>query len=266
MAQVLPQEPPEPLWELGFGAGGLFAPDYPSSSESHPRGLALPYIIYRGDIFRLGDGQTARAVAFESDRVELDLSFDAAFDSDSEKNDLRGDMPDLDYMFQLGPQLTLLLGAFEFQDDSHAELELALQARAVFSSDLTRIDQHGYVFEPLLQYQHHGRLWPGLTATFSLRPLWATRELHAYFYEVEPAFATPLRPAYESRSGYFGTELNFFGEYDLNDDFRFFFGLQTSWHHGAANTDSPLFQDRFTASVGAGFVWSLIKSERMIQR
>src|SRR5690606_1948748 len=52
--------PPEPLWELGFGAGALHAPDYPGSSEKHLRGLALPYVVYRGDIFRLGDGQTAR--------------------------------------------------------------------------------------------------------------------------------------------------------------------------------------------------------------
>lgn len=203
--------PPDvkPLWEIGFGAGALYGPDYPSSSERHTRGLALPYIAYRGDILRIGDGQSARAVAFESDRVELDLSFAAAFDADSDDNELRQGMPDLDYMFQLGPQLKLDLNERRFADESLGLLSLHLQARGVFSTDLGSIDHHGYVLEPMLRYRHYGWLSPKLDATISLRPVWASRELHEYFFDVPARFATAQRLPYEARSGYFGTGRTF---------------------------------------------------------
>lgn len=252
----------KPLWELGVGVGVLFAPDYPTSSERHVRGLGLPYIIYRGEVFRMGDGQNARAVAFENERLELDLSFSAAFDADSEDNENRSGMPDLDFMFQIGPQLTIKLADYAFADSSRSELKLALQARSVFSSDLSRIDQRGYVFEPMLQYKHYGFINPELEATVSLRPLWASEKLHAYFFDVGPEFVTPQRAAFEAKSGYFGTGLNFYGSYRVNEKGRLFFGIQTSSHHGAANSRSPLHEKDFTFGFGAGFIWLLLASEK----
>lgn len=259
--------PPDvkPLWELGFGAGALYGPDYPSSSERHTRGLALPYIAYRGDVLRIGDGQSARAVAFENDRVELDLSFAAAFDADSDDNVLRRGMPDLDYMFQLGPQLKLDLMERRFADESLGLLSFHLQARGVFSSDLDSIDHHGYVVEPMLRYRHYGWLSPKMDATLSLKPVWATRELHEYFFEVPARFATVQRPLYEARSGYFGTGLNFYASYRFSDKLNAFFGVQTTSHHGSANRDSPLYEKDFNVSFGAGFVLLMFASNRMVQ-
>ena len=254
----------KPRWELGAGAGMLYAPDYPGSSEHHLRGLALPYIIYRGDVFRLGDGQTARAVAFETNRLEFNLSFDAAFDADSENNELREGMDDLDFMFQLGPQLSIRLADFTFTDDSRSELFLALQTRAVFSSDLKRIDQRGYVFEPMLRYKHYGLLSPKLDATISLRPLWASQQLHAYFFDVEPRFATLERPEYEADAGYFGTGLNFYASYQMTEKASVFFGTQTTSLHGAANRDSPLHQKDLTVAFGAGLVWTFLASKKLV--
>jgi len=254
----------KPLWELGAGVGVLYAPDYPGSSEHHLRGLALPYIIYRGDVFRLGDGQTARAVAFETNRLEFNLSFDAAFDADSENNELREGMNDLDFMFQLGPQLSIRLADFKFAEDSRSELFLALQTRAVFSSDLKRIDQRGYVFEPMVRYKHYGLLTPKLDATISLRPLWASEQLHAYFFDVESQFATPDRPQYEAESGYFGTGLNFYASYQMTEKASVFLGVQTNSLQGAANRDSPLHQKDFTVAFGAGFVWAFLASKKLV--
>ncbi|MEX0618342.1 MAG: MipA/OmpV family protein [Pseudohongiellaceae bacterium] len=254
----------EPLWELGVGAGALYGPDYPASSEHHLRGLALPYVVYRGDMFRIGDGQTARAIAYESDRLEFDLSFLAAFDADSEHNELRGGMPDIDYLFQIGPQLTIKLADFRFEDESHSRLSLALQARAVFSSDLTRIDQRGYVFEPMLRYRHYDWLTPNLDVTVSLRPTWGSEHLHGYFFDVDSEYVTPERVAFSADSGYFGTGLNVYASYQLTEKSSVFFGLQTSFHHGAANTNSPLFEDQFTVGFGGGFIWSLFASERLV--
>jgi MipA family protein len=149
-------------------------------------------------------------------------------------------------------------------DGSRSRLFLALQTRAVFSSDLTRLDHRGYVFEPMLRYRQYDWLMPGLDTTISLRPLWATGKLHGYFYDVEPQFASVNRPVYEAEGGYFGTGLNFYASYRLNDKASVFFGLQTTSHHGAENRDSPLHEKDFTVGLGAGFIWKLIASKRMV--
>lgn len=265
-AAVLAAEPTQerPLWELGFGAGALYAPDYPSASERRLRSLALPYIIYRGEVFRMGDGQAARAIAFENDRLQLDLSVAAAFNSVSEENALRNGMPDLDYMVQVGPQLIVKLKDFQFAENGSGELKLALQARTVLSSDFRRIDHRGYVFEPMLQYRQYGLVNPDFDLTVSVKPLWASADLHAYLYGVEPRFARADRPAFRAEKGYFGTGVNLYGSYRLNEKANLFFGLQTTVYQGAVNADSPLFQKNLTIGLGAGFIWKLWASERMV--
>ncbi len=91
----------KPLWELGLGGGVLMQPQYPASDKYQTRSLGLPYVVYRGDILRIGDGGAARAVALDNGKVELSLSFAAAFDADSEGNPLRESMPDLDFIFEV---------------------------------------------------------------------------------------------------------------------------------------------------------------------
>lgn len=267
---VLADEAPvmleKPLWELGFGAGVLVQPHYPSSSETQTRGLGLPYIVYRGDVLRIGDGQSARAVAAESNRYELSMSFDAAFDADSEGNELRQGMPDLDFVFEIGPQLMFRLGDYTFSDTSRSELQFSLQARAAFSTDFGRIDHRGYVFEPMLRYRHYGLFRPDFEATVSIRPVWATRDLHAYFFDVESQFATTSRPEYRASQGYYGTGVNFYGTWHINNKARLFLGLQTSWLQGAQNSGSPLFEKKFTTGFGAGLIWSFVESKRTVMR
>lgn len=269
LATSVRAEPPMeelPLWELGFGAGALHTPDYPSSSERRTRALALPYVVYRGDVLRIGDGQAARAVAAESSRFELSMSFDAAFDARSDRNERREGMPDLDFLFEVGPQLRLKLDRYEFADDSYGELDLALQARAAFSTDFKGVDHQGYVAEPMLRYRHWGLLWPQLEANVSLRPIWADRQLHDFFYGVAPEFATADRPAYDADQGYFGTQLSLFARWNFTDRFQVFGGTQIISHQGAANRDSPLFEKDYTVNFGGGFIWSVFDSKRTVLR
>lgn len=263
-AEPYPEE--VPLWELGFGAGVLHTPDYPSSSERSTRAIALPYMVYRGDVFRLGDGQAARAVAAESARFELSMSFDAAFDTRSDRNELRKGMPDLDFLFEVGPQLRLKLGRYAFEDNGHGELDLALQARAAFSTDFKGIDHQGYVAEPMLRYRHRGLLWPQLETSVSLRPMWADRQLQDFFYGVAQEFVTAERPLYEAEDGYFGTQLSLFARWHFTDRLQVFGGTQIISHQGAANRDSPLFERDYTVNFGGGFLWSVFDSKRTVQR
>lgn len=264
--EEIPEGAEQPLWELGFGGGLLDVPDYPGSEQRRARGLVLPYVVYRGDILRIGDGQSARVVAAEGRRSELSLSFDAAFDANSEKNRARQGMEDLDYLFEVGPQW--LYRAAEFRSEQHGrgELHLSLQARAVLSTDLESLSHRGHVVEPMLRYRHYGLLSEALDLTISLRPVWANRELQGYFYDVPEADARDDRPAYHAESGYFGTHLNFYATWHLSEKFRLFGGLQTLWQDGNVNRDSPLFRDSAGVGVGAGFIWSVLESERTVTR
>lgn len=268
-AQTTPSVPAGeevPLWELGFGAGALHIPDYPASSQNRVRGIALPYAIYRGEVLRLGDGQAARAVAAESPWYELSMSFDAAFDANSDNNRARQGMPDLDFMFEAGPQVIFKLGDYRFENGGRSDLRLQLQTRGVFSTDFTGIAHRGMVFEPMLRYRHYGLLSPKFDLTVSFRPVWADRKLHGYFYDVDPVFATGERMEYRAGSGYFGTHLNFYGTWHFSEKFQLFGGIQTMNHNGAANTSSPLFRQHFTTSVGLGFIWKVLESRRTVEQ
>lgn len=264
--EEIPEGAEQPLWELGFGGGLLDVPDYPGSDQRRARGLVLPYVVYRGEILRIGDGQSARVVAAEGQRSELSLSFDAAFDANSEKNRARQGMEDLDYLFEVGPQWLYRVAEFRSEQHGRGELHLSLQARAVLSTDLESLSHRGHVVEPMVRYRHYGMVSKAVDLTVSLRPVWANRKLQGYFYDVPEADAREGRPAYHAESGYFGTHLNFYATWHLSEKFRLFGGLQTLWQDGNVNRDSPLFRDSPGVGVGAGFIWSVLESERTVIR
>ena len=95
-------------WEFGIGAAALSLEAYPASSQTTDRVFALPYFIYRGDTFRVEDGNLS-AVAVENRRYRLDLSIGAALNVDSEDVPLRAGLPDLDFLFEIGPKLEVQL-------------------------------------------------------------------------------------------------------------------------------------------------------------
>ena len=248
----------EPLWEAGIGGGGVYAPDYPGSDEHNANGLAAPYVIYRGDIFRLGDGSIVKGVVLETERFEFDISFDASFDADSDDNDARLGMPDLDFLGEVGPQLTVNLGEYH-----RGELQLALPVRAVFSTDFSDLDHRGYVFNPQISYDLD-EFFESFDIFLQLGATFATEELHDYFYQVEERYATSSRMVYDAEAGYMGSELVTAFSYRVTDRVRFFTGLQVSYYGATANEDSPLLLDEITSSVGAGFVWSIYESDTRV--
>ncbi|GGW75826.1 MipA/OmpV family protein [Alteromonas halophila] len=256
------QQELQPLWEAGVGGGVIEVPNYPASVERNLVALALPYVVYRGDIFRVGDGGGARAVVIEESDYEFDISLGGAFSANNEEGGVRDGMPDLDYLFEVGPQLIYRVRDFRFDGGGSGRLNARLQTRAVFSTDFSGIDHQGYVLEPMLSYQQRGRLFKDTGLNVSLSLVFATEELHDYFYQVDPAFVTAQRPAYDAKSGYLGAELSMGVSFPIRKRLRGFFGGSVQFNQGAANRDSPLFEDDITYSIGLGFVWRLYESEQ----
>lgn len=253
----------QPLWEFGAGGGFIEVPNYPASSERNFIALAAPYLIYRGDVFRVGGGGGARAVVFEDNDFELDVSFGGAFSADSDENTAREGMPELDFLFEVGPQLVYRVKDFDFQGGGNGRLNLRLQARAVFSTDFERLDQRGYVFEPELSYQQRGTLFENTGLNLSLGLVFASEDLHDYFYQVDSDFVTEERAAFDASGGYLGAQVSIGVSFPIRKNMRGFLGGSLRSHHGAANEDSPLFEKKLTYSIGAGFVWRLYESETM---
>ncbi|MBF7074249.1 MipA/OmpV family protein [Glaciecola sp. MH2013] len=260
------------LWELGAGGGSFNTAKYPASGDSRFNTAVLPFIVYRGDTFRIGDGGGARAVVVEQKNFEVDFSFGAALPSDSEDNTAREGMPELDFLLEIGPQAIYMLGNYDFDknaagdstgtDYGKGRLDLRLQARAVFSTDFGSIDDRGFILEPQISYQHRGFKHPDTALTLSVGAIFATERTHDYFYEVAPEFATAERPAYDAKSGYLGSELSLGLSFRVNKDIRAFIGSSAQFHSRAANKDSPLFEKEVTYTIGAAFVWRFYKSER----
>lgn len=250
----------QPLWEFGVGGGLGETANYPSSSERNFIALAAPYIVYRGDVFRVGGGSGARAVVVEESDFEVDLSFGGAFAADSDDNTARGGMPELDFLFEVGPQFVYKLKSYDFDNGGKARLNARLQTRAVFSTDFSNLDSRGYVIEPELSYQQRGVLFEktGLNLSFSMT--YASEDLHDYFYQVDEAFVTDNRAAFDAKGGYLGSTASVGVSFPIGENIRGFLGGSVNFHAGAANEDSPLFEDDVTYSFALGFVWRLYES------
>ena len=256
----------EPLWEVGVGGFTAYVPDYPAAEESRFIGLGVPYAIYRGDLVRIGEDSLATVVPLDEDRYELDLSFDAAFRADSDGNEAREGMPDLDFLLEAGPQLIVRIAQWDQGAGQASRLEFALQVRAVASTDFGSLDHRGFVLQPGLTYEHDRIADTPVDASVSVAPIWATERLHDFFYEVDPEFATAERPAFDAGGGYLGTEVDVALEYPVTGSFSLFLGGQAGLYQGAANRDSPLFRDSLTFSGGVGLTWSFLQSDERVRR
>jgi len=253
-----------PVREAGVFIAGFNSPEYPAADQNHTNVIPAPFFIYRGETLRIGDGSIARAVAVDKSWYELDLSLAGSFNANSEDNVARVGMPDLDFVFEVGPQLRLRLSKFDFKDHGKGQLFLNLQTRAAFSTDFSGINQRGYVFQSQFAYRQRGWLSEKTALSVSLAPTWATEQLHDYFYQVSQDFVTNQRSLYDAKGGYIGTSLSVSLSFDATEKIRMFVGASGDFHSGAANENSPLFRDKNTYSFGVGLVWRLYESEERV--
>jgi len=239
----------KPVWEAGLVAGGGRVPDYPGAAQSHARGLLAPLLVYRGPLLRI-DEEGVRGRLIRHPDWELDLTASAAFNARS--NEARAGMPPLDYLFGLGPQLV-----YKGWRERSGAPTLHLKLSAMVSTDFHRLHERGAVFEPELRW-HLAPTGPaaGMRVTVGLQPTWASRALNAWFYEVTPDQATPIRPAYRARAGYLGTQLRLSLSRRIDERLSWFVAAQAQSLHGSANADSPLLLRHGGVGMGIGLLWT----------
>ena len=254
--------PKEPLWEVRIGGSVLYGPDYPGASDYSVQGVAAPLLIYRGERIRFGEYGVARAIATKQKKFELDVSLDAAYAANSDNDGVREGMPDLDYLFQVGPQAIFHLSDTGWKKEGRKEWRIHVPVRAVAATDFNSIDHVGYIAEPQLVYQrkYGGELRSGWSVT--LFSTFADEGLSDYWYEVPVQYATPDRTAYNAKGGYISTGIRASWTREITEKFQIFLTYQGRNFSGASNEDSPLLREDFTHAASVSFVWKAAQSSR----
>lgn len=264
-AQEVTESPQQPLWELRLGGSALYAPDYPGSDEYSWRGVGAPLFIYRGERLRIGADEpnaVARAIAIEDRRFELDVSVDANFGAESEDGTAREGMPDLDTQLEIGPQLTINLRDTGWTEYGRHRLRLLLPVRHVGATDFENYEELGYIFQPALTYRRQFPGSPRTSYTTTFSAVWASEGVQDYYYQVDPAFATIDRPAYDAKEGYLGVHMQVSARREVRPDLNVYLTYRLRSLAGAANEDSPLHREDLTHAFSVSVVWTALQSIR----
>lgn len=245
-----------PLWEAGVAVLGANGPDYPAAGTRRSRGIVAPVVVYRGSWVK-ADDEGVRSTMLQQGNLTLDISASAAFNARS--NGARQGMPDLDYLFQLGPQ-----AIYRVNLDGGQTVSSHTKFRAVASTDFKQLNGRGWVGEQEFRWMRRG--WPDAASQVlaGAQLFWASEKLQDYFYQVDPTQATAVRPAYEARAGYFGSALRAGYVRKLSSSLTATAGVTVNLHAGAANEDSPLFQKSTTTSVLVALIWMPWKSDTLV--
>lgn len=252
-----------PVWEFGVGAGHYAGFDYPASDDGNRRTVALPFFIYRGPRWRLGGGGLS-AVAIEQPRVRLDLSIGGSLNASSAGNRARAGMPDLDFLFEIGPQIQVSLLQREMSRGGSLQIQFSAELRAVLSTDFRQVRARGAVIEAGFGGVYRDFRRSGIDLLASVKTSLASERLQDYFYEVGEEHATSVRPSFDARAGYLETGV--FAGVGLSpmDKVRLFAGVFTDWFEGARNDDSPLFETDSSTGFAIGVIWTLKQSRERV--
>ena len=248
-----------PLWEIGAGFAGLSIPDYRGSDQQRGYLLPLPYIQYRGDVFRI-DREGAHGDVFKSEQVKLDVSLNAGPPAKSGHNGARTGMPDIDPTVEAGPSLQIFLARSEAHESAWS---LRLPWRAAAATNLSHVHRIGWVFAPNLNLDVRN-VGGGWDMSVGLGPMYASEDYHDYYYEVAPAFATATRPAYDAKGGYSGSRLTLTASRRYK---TFWVGAFARYDalSGATFADSPLVKRQESFMAGAGIAWIFAESKTRVQ-
>jgi MipA family protein len=200
------------------------------------------------------DREGVRGDLFRSERLRLDISAAAAPPTKSDDSARTG-MPKLDPAVEIGPALELKLGS----PAERAGWSMVLPVRVVIASDLRHAQSLGWVFSPYLRYQPRRVPGAGWEFDISFGPLYAGERYHDYYYQVDPAFVTSTRSAYDARGGYSGSRLTLAASRRFANFWAGAFVRYDSLA-GAVFDDSPLVRSHQSFMFGAGVAWIFSRS------
>lgn len=249
-----------PLWEAGAGLLPFRADHYRGSPQHKWYLFPFPAYVVRGKNIEAENGYIRKHIARFSEDLVLDLSFNLGLNVNSDSDDLRKDMEDLDPTFEVGPILRYYW--WKSQDEVHF-LNIEMPYRAVYATNLTYIDHVGYYAIPYLNLLSKGTesTW-GWGSEFSIGPQYGSSSFHNRFYAVDSQDVTARREYFHSRKGYSGTQ--FMATFNKRmGNFVLIPFLRYDYLDGAVYNDSPLYKNAHYTFFGVGIVWYFAQSKEV---
>lgn len=241
-------------WELGAGLAGFDIPLYIGSAQNKQYLVPVPYIKLKSKYLEIGEG--VKGFLFTSPTMRLDLSADAGVPVRSNDSIVRQGMPNLNTVLQFGPSLEITMSGSR---TGLEELRLEFPVRLALATDIKHTENIGWIFEPRFTYESRREHKQGIaySATFGLR--YATRDYHAYYYDVDPAYATPQRPVFASDKGYSGLITNLVASW-RDENMIYWATLRYRNLNNAAYENSSLVEVKDYYLFGAGVTWVFASS------
>ncbi len=253
----------KPLWEVGLVGAYARLPHYRGSDEHNHYYLPVPYLIYRGELFKV-DRDSITGIFFKTDRWETSVSVFGNPPVDGD-NEARRGMSDLDAVFEVGPSLKYFL----FEREHPDELFLRGAIRGVSSvgfDDGIDFVYRGLHAETNIIYRNNSLLKKYRMAFGMNYGIEFTDDrFNGYFYDVPAEHALPDRPAYDADNGYAGMAFSTSISKKLTDYLTL--GGYFKWDNisGAVFDDSPLVKRKNNYIFGAAIIWRIFKSEEKVK-
>lgn len=247
-----------PLWEMGVGAAAVDLPQYVGSDQRTRAALPVPYFVYRGESLKISREALSGRLFKRADLI-LDLSAEFALPVNSDDNDARAGMPDIDFVVEAGPALRYI---FYRNLPQHRSMSIELPVRAALQSNLRYLGYEGLRINPRLRFQDHFGPWH---LSFWTGVYWNDQRYNRLYYGVDSQYARSQRAAYDPGSGYGGWALSSSLSYRQGD---WWVGGFVRWYdiHGASFRDSPLALQASNIGFGLAFAWLFRASSETVPR
>ncbi len=240
----------KPLWEWGLGVAHLRFEQYPSSDQYTSLSIPIPTFQYRGEILRADDRDGARAYLLKESSYSLEFSGGGNPPVRSDDNLARQGMADIPWIALMGPQLVYKV---------YPGLEFKLAAFQAISTNFSLTKFAGEALE--IEIDYHWSNDSGAGGKLSTNILFASKQYLAHFFEVSTQDATTDRPRYQSKPGFYGSEISYFQTYKTGLT-TLFAAISVNDYAGSANRESPLHRRDISTNYLVGFSYILGQSER----
>ena len=195
----------EGSWQFGVGVATAFQiPEYIGSDEARNYFVPVPYITYNGPKLKVSQsGITGKL--FNSERWFLSLSLSGAIPVDSDKNNARKGMSDLDAVFEYGPSLKYFFSGDDSSNNAFSFAFNFLEARTLSFDTCEISSRSAFVGRKKMEQQY----WQVNLSVFGqVRWEFVSNRYADYFYVVESQYQTEQRAVDKAKGGYAGFRLS----------------------------------------------------------
>jgi len=246
----------KPFWEVGVGISVIDVPHYAGSDEGESYALPFPYVVFKSEQLSL-DREGLQGHIAKTSNWELDISFGGTLPVDSDDNQARALMPDLDWVGTVGPSFN-----YRFINTDDTKLKLMMPVRFGVASDFSDTRYVGWEFSPSIrwekQFTHSDATWRWVS---SASMFYFSDRFSDYYYSVDGEYATQERPTFSAEQGYGGHQI-LLGLTRRKENFWWGAFIRHRSVQDAVFENSPLVKQKDNVYLGLAFAYILQSSEK----